>query len=112
MTHLFPRNQAGMTLVEVLVATVIIGIGLMALLAAVPVGIGGMQTGLQESTAIYLAQDKMERIKSWSLSTSANPVQQGFGTILPAGTCFAPRGARAAAHYRTPPLYPGYRRAR
>lgn len=110
MTHLFPRNQAGMTLVEVLVATVIIGIGLMALLAAVPVGIGGMETGRQQSTAIYLAQDKMERIKSWSLSTSANPVQQGFGTILPAGTCFAAGGACATDNYGTIALYPGYRR--
>lgn len=100
-----------MTLVEVLVATVIIGIGLMALLAAVPVGIGGMQTGLQESTAIYLAQDKMERIKSWSLSTSAAPVQQGFGTILPNGTCFAAgQGACAPENYGTIALYPGYRR--
>ena len=111
MTHLFPRNQAGMTLVEVLVAIVIIGIGLMALLAAVPAGIGGMETGRQQSTAIYLAQDKMERIKSWSLSTSPNPAQQGFGTILPAGTCFAAgQGACATENYGTIAGYPGYRR--
>jgi prepilin-type N-terminal cleavage/methylation domain-containing protein len=108
MTHLFPRNQAGMTLVEVLVAIVIIGIGLMALLAAVPAGIGGMETGRQESTATYLAQDKMERIKSWSLGTSP---QQGFGTILPGGTCFAAgQGACATENYGTIDRYPGYRR--
>jgi prepilin-type N-terminal cleavage/methylation domain-containing protein len=106
MAHLFPRNQAGMTLAEVLVATVIIAIGLMALLAAVPVGIGAMQTGRQESTATYLAQDKMERIKSWSLSPS-----QGFDTILPAGTCFAAgQGACATEDYGTIAGYEGYRR--
>ena len=100
-----------MTLAEVLVAIVIIAIGLMALLAAVPAGIGSMQTGRQESTAIYLAQDKMERIKSWSLSASANPAQQGFGTILPAGTCFAAgQGACATEDYGTIAGYPGYRR--
>jgi prepilin-type N-terminal cleavage/methylation domain-containing protein len=111
MTHLFPRDQDGMTVVEVLVAVVLIGIGLMALLAAAPAGIGGMETGRQQSTAVYLAQDKMERIKSWSLSTSANPAQQGFGTILPAGTCFAAgQGACATENYGTIPSYPGYRR--
>ena len=111
MTHLFPRNQAGMTLAEVLVATFLIAIGLMALLAAAPLGIGGMETGRQQSTAIYLAQDKMERIKSWSLSISPNPVQQGFGTILPAGTCFAAgQGACATENYGTIAGYPGYRR--
>jgi prepilin-type N-terminal cleavage/methylation domain-containing protein len=111
MAHLFLRNQAGMTLAEVLVAIVIIAIGLMALLAAVPAGIGAMQTGRQESTATYLAQDKMERITSWSLSTSPNPVQQGFGTILPAGTCFtAGQGACATENYGTIAGYEGYRR--
>jgi type II secretory pathway pseudopilin PulG len=100
-----------MTLAEILVATVIIAMGLMALLAAVPAGIGGMETGRQESTATYLAQDKMERIKSWSLSTSPIPVQQGFGTILPAGTCFAAgTGACATENYGTIAGYPGYRR--
>ena len=100
-----------MTLAEVLVATVIIAIGLMALLAAVPAGIGGMETGRQESTATYLAQDKMERIKSWSLSTWPTPAQQGFGTILPAGTCFAAgQGACATDAYGTIAGYPDYRR--
>ncbi len=100
-----------MTLAEVLIATVIIGIGLMALLAVVPAGIGAVETGRQQSTAIYLAQDKMERIKSWSLSTSTTPAQQGFGTILPNGTCFAAgQGACASEDYGTIAGYPGYRR--
>ena len=100
-----------MTLAEVLVATVLIAAGLMAALAAVPAGIGGMDTGRQESTATYLAQDKMERIKSWSLSTSPTPVQQGFGTIQAAGTCFAAgQGACATEDYGTIAGYPGYRR--
>ena len=100
-----------MTVAEVLVATVLIAIGFVALLAAVPSGIGGMETGHQQSTAIYLAQDKMERIKSWSLSSSPNPAQQGFGTILPAGSCFAAgQGACATEDYGTIAGYPGYRR--
>jgi len=111
MAHVFPRNQAGMTLPEVLVATFLIGIGLTALLSAAPVGIGGMETGRQQSTAIYLAQDRMERIKSWSLSSSPNPSQQGFGTILPTGTCFAAGlGACATENYGSIPGYNGYRR--
>jgi prepilin-type N-terminal cleavage/methylation domain-containing protein len=111
MTYVFPRNQSGMTLAEVLVATFLISIGLMALLAAAPIGIGGMETGRQQSTAVYLAQDKMERIKSWSLSSSPNPVQQGFGTILPASTCFAAgQGACATENYGTIAGYANYRR--
>ena len=111
MARVFLRNQAGMTAIEVLVATFLIGIGLVALLAAAPLGIGGMETGRQQSTAIYLAQDKMERIKAWSLSNSPAPVQQGFGTILPAGTCFAAgQGACATEAYGAIPVYPGYRR--
>src|SRR3989304_2810509 len=89
MAHLFPRNESGMTLAEVLVATFLIAIGLMALLAAAPLGIGGVGTGRQQTTPSSRAEEKRERIKSWSLSTPPNPVQQVLATILPAGTCFA-----------------------
>ena len=44
-------NQHGMTLVEVLVAIAIIGVGLAALAAAIPIAGYGIQEGSQLSTA-------------------------------------------------------------
>ncbi|HET8578171.1 MAG TPA: prepilin-type N-terminal cleavage/methylation domain-containing protein [Methylomirabilota bacterium] len=105
------RNQAGISLAEVLVAVFLIGIGLTGLLSAAPVGVAGMETGRQQSTALFLAQDKLERIKAWSLSNAAAPAQQGFGTIVAGGSCFTVgAGPCAADGYGTIPGYNRYRR--
>jgi len=105
------RDQAGISLAEVLVAVFLIGVGLTALLSAAPVGVAGMETGRQQSTALFLAQDKLERVKAWALSNAAVPAQQGFATIAGGGSCFtAGVGPCAADAYGTIPGYGRYRR--
>ncbi len=104
-------DQSGMSLVDVLMAVFLISVGLVALLSALPFGVSGMETGRQQSTALFLAQDKLERIKAWSLSAAAAPAQQGFDTIVAAGPCFTVgAGPCATEDYGTIPSYATYRR--
>jgi type II secretory pathway pseudopilin PulG len=60
-----------MTIVEVLVAAAIIGIGLVALMVTVPISTYGLQQGKQQSTATFLAEQRMEQIRNatWQLIT-------------------------------------------
>lgn len=67
------RDQRGLTLVEVLAAVALIGIGLAGLLAVVPISSYGIQEGLQLSTATFLAQQRLEEIRNapWTTTTPA-----------------------------------------
>jgi type II secretory pathway pseudopilin PulG len=58
-----------MTIVEVLVAAAIIGIGLVALMVTVPISTYGLQQGKQQTTATFLAEQRMEEIRNatWQL---------------------------------------------
>ena len=61
-------DSRGMTLAEILVALVIISIGLVGLAAVVPISSYGIQEGNQMSTAVFLAEQRLEQIKGtrWS----------------------------------------------
>lgn len=101
----FQSGEAGLTLVEVLVAIGILMIGLVAVMQFFPVGIQGMETGRQQSTAVFLAEQRVEQIKAWALSAAAG---QGFLTITAgnpsAAACCSAEGYGAIQNY------PGYRR--
>lgn len=62
-----------MSLAEILVACVIIAIGLVGLLSAVPTASFGIQEGRQLSTATFLANQRLEQVRNaaWT-STPAN----------------------------------------
>jgi prepilin-type N-terminal cleavage/methylation domain-containing protein len=66
-------DQRGMTLAEVLVAVAIIGIGLAALAATVPLSSYGIQEGNQLSTATFLANARLEQVKNASWSEAPTP---------------------------------------
>lgn len=66
------RDEAGLTLVEILVAVAIIMVGLVAVMQWFPIGTQGMDTGRKQSTAVFLAEQQIEQIKSFALSTAAN----------------------------------------
>ena len=74
-------NARGMTLVEVLVAVAIITIGLTSIATGMMLGTSGINQGQQETTATFLAEQKLEDIKAFALSTSA---AQGFSNVTAA----------------------------
>jgi hypothetical protein len=83
---------------------------LLALMQIIPVAVMGMSQGKQQSIAAFLAEQKMERIKAWAMSTATNPVQQGFDTVAAGSTCFtAVTGPCQTEDYNTIGGYPGYK---
>ena len=85
------RDARGMTLVEVLVAIGIIGVGLAALASAIPISTYGIQEGNQLSTATFLANQRLEQVRNaaWTqtpavdnlgVSSSSTSAPQSSGT--------------------------------
>jgi len=60
----FAADQAGMSLAEILIACVIIAVGLVGLLSAVPTASYGIQEGRQLSTATFLANQRLEQVRN------------------------------------------------
>jgi prepilin-type N-terminal cleavage/methylation domain-containing protein len=85
------RNQQGVTLVEVLLATAIIGIGLTALAAAIPMAAYGIHEGNHLSTATFLANQRLEQVRNapWEQGTPcADKVGvSASSTAAPTSTC-------------------------
>lgn len=71
-------DERGMTLVEILIAIGIIGVGLAALASVIPVSSYGIQEGNQLSTATFLSNQRLEQVRNarWS-GTAACPVPAG-----------------------------------
>lgn len=63
-------NERGITLPEILIATVLIGLGLVGVLIVVPVAAVGIQDGSQTSLATFLAQQRLEQARhaTWTAS--------------------------------------------
>jgi prepilin-type N-terminal cleavage/methylation domain-containing protein len=104
-------NSQGFTLVEVLIATAIIGVGLVALSAAIPLASYSMQEGNQLTTATFLANERLEQVRSaaWAagpppmdtLGLSASPASapsSGGATTFPDET---PMAAPYSSYSRT-----------
>ena len=111
------REEAGFTLVEILVAVAIIMIALVAVIQWFAIGTQGMDTGKKQSTAVFLGEQKIEQIKAWALSACTGPgsvppcaVAQGFATLALGGTCFNPGNPCANDAFSTIPGYPEYSR--
>src|SRR5262245_50240301 len=67
-------DRRGMTLVEILIAIAIIGVGLAALSQAIPLSNYGIQEGKQLSTATFLANQRLEQVRGavWTASPAAD----------------------------------------
>jgi Tfp pilus assembly protein PilV len=93
-------DARGMTVVEVLVAVVIITVGLVAIATGMQVATAGVATGEQHTTAAFLAEQRLEDIKAFALSTDGS---QGWANLTSA------RFASAEA-YGSIATHPTYRR--
>jgi prepilin-type N-terminal cleavage/methylation domain-containing protein len=62
------KDQGGLTLIEVVIALAIILVGLVALAAVVPLSLGHIGQANLRSTAVFLAQQRLEEVKNgvWS----------------------------------------------
>jgi len=103
------RDERGFTLGEVLVATLVLSIGLVALFAGFQYATSGVETGKGETTAILLAEGRLEHLKAlalvhWTSATlTAGTITEAYGAIAgaplyrrvtaitanPGGTCTA-----------------------
>lgn len=100
-------NERGITLPEILIATVLIGLGLVGVMIVVPVAAVGIQDGSQTSLATFLAQQRLEeaRHRTWTaaedcLGVSASATDEP----APAGTC----GGSTAATFTDEAPVTGY----
>jgi Tfp pilus assembly protein PilV len=87
-------DQAGMSVAEILIACVIIAIGLVGLLSAVPTASFGIQEGRQLSTATFLANQRLEQVRNaaWAWTPfNVPPVNDCVGAS--ASTTAAPTSA-------------------
>jgi Tfp pilus assembly protein PilV len=72
------RDQAGLTLTEIVAAAAILTIAVFALLSAVISGFTDVDRGRQQSTAVFLAEQRMEEVRSFAMSLAAG---QGFANL-------------------------------
>jgi len=77
------NSAAGLTLLEVLFALALLSVGLLAVALAFPAGVAGVEQGKQQTTAIFLADQRLEQIKATDFSniTAANFPAEGINTI-------------------------------
>jgi prepilin-type N-terminal cleavage/methylation domain-containing protein len=82
-------GEAGFTLAELLVACAIISVGLVAVSTGFGVGVDGVEAGRQQSTAVFLAEQRLEEAKDLAerqpnlaaLTTANLPASEAYGTI-------------------------------
>ncbi len=100
------RNESGLSLIEILVAVALILIGLVAVMQGFPLGTQGMETGRRQSTAIFLADQRLEQINAFALSPLGT---QGFANIPICNPC---TGAAPfnQENFNSIPGYPEYSR--
>ena len=104
------RGARGFTLAEVLVATAVLTIGLVAVATGFQYATSGVATGRGETTAVFLAEQRVEQLKTQAMGTT------GFAAaVLAAGTtteyCLSSNiGAGPTNCQATPVAGPSYTR--
>lgn len=93
------RSQSGFTLAELLVAVAVIGFGLVVVAGGFAYGIAGVEAGRQQTTATFLAEQRLEQVKGTAFAgiTAANFPDESYG-----GVTGAPNYRRSATITNNP----------
>lgn len=80
------RGATGFTLVEILIAAAVIGLGLVGVAAGFLHAVGGLEAGRQQTTAAFLAEQRIEQLKAGALNnflnvTTAIYPSEAYGSI-------------------------------
>jgi len=75
------KSDAGFTLGEILTSAAIITVALVGLLGSSTIGLTSVDNARRSSTALFLANRRIEAIKTFSMSTAG---AQGFGNVTSA----------------------------
>jgi prepilin-type N-terminal cleavage/methylation domain-containing protein len=80
------RGTTGFTLVEILIAAAVIGLGLVGVAAGFLHAVGGLEAGRQQTTAAFLAEQRIEQLKAGALNnflnvTTAAYPSEAYGSI-------------------------------
>ena len=65
------RDQGGFTLAEVLMAVAVIGLGLLAVMMGFNYATTGTEAGRQQTTALFLAEQRVEAVRSIAVNVAA-----------------------------------------
>jgi len=90
-----PSDERGLTLVEILIALVVISVGLVGIAIVVPVSSEAIQQGGQLSRATFLAEQTLEqaRLATWTSAPSVDCLGVSGGDTPPAPTGAGCHGA-------------------
>jgi type II secretory pathway pseudopilin PulG len=95
------RSTAGFTVAELLAAIFVIAVGLVAVGAGFSTAIQGVETGRQQTTATFLAEQRVEQIRATALG---DPLVACMGFINITTACFPAQaygGIESAPGYRS-----------
>ena len=109
MTRRGRQAEAGFTLAEMLAATAIVAVGLLAVALALQYALSGIEVGRGETAATFLAEDKLEALKSTALIAWDHPSLAAATTTefcLPTGDDCSPM-PRPGSYRRSTTVTPG-----
>jgi len=94
------RSNGGFTVAELLAAIFVISVGLVAVGAGFATAIQGVETSRQQTTATFLAEQRMEQVRATALG---NSLVACMGFVNVTGACFPAQAYNSIANA------PGYR---
>jgi Tfp pilus assembly protein PilV len=74
-------NERGASLVEVLVSSSLLVITIAAVFSSLAYGVNGVESSREGSTAVFLAEQRLEQVRAFAVSTAAT---QGFVNLTTA----------------------------
>ena len=114
VTSAMPSDESGLTLVEILIALVVISVGLVGIAIVVPVSSEAIQQGGQLSRATFLAEQTIEqaRLATWTSAPAVDCLGVSTGRRPPAPTGAGCHGSTASRFPDEPSVGgdPAYRR--